>query len=92
MAVGEWFKMSKPQRIAALVLIVLIMAVTAIKVSMTRSKPLPQEVETRAIELAKFRQEIDSAKIDTVLPTRRKKTQQKAGSSIERQMEIIPTH
>ena len=72
MPLGEWFEMSRPQRIAAMVLIALIVAFTAVRLALPRNEPLPEQVEQRAIELAKFRQAIDTTRIDTVQRRRKK--------------------
>ncbi len=73
MNLGEWFKMSKPQRTAAIILIILIAAISALRIALSRSTHLPEHTEQRAIELAKFREAIDSAKIDTVKQRTKKK-------------------
>lgn len=89
MALGEWFKMSRQQRIAAMVLVVLIVAVVAVRLSLSRSKPLPEEVERRAVGLAKYRAAIDSAGIDTV-ERQRKKSEPKPPAP-DREIEAIGT-
>lgn len=65
MAISEWFKMSRPQRIAAMVLAALIVAAVAVRMSLSHTRPLPEEVERQAMEMARFRAAIDSARIDT---------------------------
>lgn len=87
---GEWFKMSRPQRIAATVLLALIVAVVAVRLSLSRSRPLPAEVERQAMEMAAFRAAIDSAAIDTVPRPRRKKAAKPV--VLDREIEDIRTH
>lgn len=87
--IREWFKMSRPQRIAAIVIVAMIMVVTIIQVSMSRSTPLPDEMERRALELAGFQAAIDSAGIDTIKPLPRKKPSKQPVA--DREIEPIPT-
>ena len=88
MKITEWFNMSRPQRIASVILIVLIVIVTAVRLSVSHNKPLPSQIEQRAIELARFRADIDSADIDTTLPVKKPKPPKAAHS--DRQIEQIP--
>ena len=71
MAIGEWFKMSRPQRIAAIVLAALIVTAVAVRMSLSHTRPLPKEVERQAVEMARFRAAIDSARIDTATHIRK---------------------
>ncbi len=91
MPLGEWFKMSRPQRIASMVIVVIIVAITALRILLPRNKPLPAQVEQRAIELAKFRHTIDTTAIDTV-PRRRKKAPRQSTATPPREIEEIPTY
>ncbi len=74
MAISEWFKMSRPQRIAAIVLTALIVAIVAVRLSLSHTRPLPEEVERQAMEMARFRAAIDSADIDTAIAPRKNKS------------------
>ena len=89
MKIGEWFNMSRPQRIASIILVALIVIVTAVRMSLSRNKPLPEQVEQRALKLARFRADIDSAGIDTA--TTIKKPKQPKPPAPDRKVEQIPT-
>lgn len=64
--------MPRGQRVAALVVLCLILVVTAVRFHVLRHQSVPVEVEERMEELAKFRDEIDSAQIDTTVVEKRK--------------------
>lgn len=83
--------MPRGQRVAALVVLCLILVVTAVRFHVLRHQSVPVEVEERMEELAKFRDEIDSAQIDTTVVEKRK-TRKKEVSVPVREIEEVPVY
>ena len=83
--------MPRGQRVAALVVLCLILMVTAVRFHVLRYQSVPVEVEERMEELAKFRDEIDSAQIDTTVVEKRK-TRKKEVAVPVREIEEVPVY
>lgn len=83
--------MPRGQRVAALVVLCLILVVTAVRFHVLRHQSVPVEVEERMEELAKFRDEIDSAQIDTTVVEKRK-ARKKEVAVLVREIEEVPVY
>lgn len=83
--------MPRGQRVAALVVLCLILMVTAVRFHVLRHQSVPVEVEERMEELAKFRDEIDSAQIDTTVVEKRKARKKEVAVPV-REIEEVPVY
>lgn len=83
--------MPRGQRVAALVVLCLILVVTAVRFHVLRHQSVPIEVEERMEELAKFRDEIDSAQIDTTVVEKRKARKKEVAVPV-REIEEVPVY
>lgn len=83
--------MPRGQRVAALVVLCLILVVTAVRFHVLRHQSVPVEVEERMEELAKFRDEIDSAQIDTTVVEKRKVRKKEVAVPV-REIEEVPVY
>lgn len=83
--------MPRGQRVAALVVLCLIFVVTAVRFHVLRHQSVPVEVEERMEELAKFRDEIDSAQIDTTVVEKRKARKKEVAVPV-REIEEVPVY
>lgn len=83
--------MPRGQRVAALVVLCLILMVTAVRFHVLRHQSVPVEVEERMEELAKFRDEIDSAQIDTTVVEKRKACKKEVAVPV-REIEEVPVY
>mgnify|MGYP001776038572 FL=1 len=83
--------MPRGQRVAALVVLCLILVVTAVRFHVLRHQSVPVEVEERMEELAKFRDEIDSAQIDTTVVEKRKARKKEVAVPV-REIEEVPVY
>ena len=86
-----WLKMPHGQRVAAVAVLCMILVVTVVKVHVSRHWSVPAEVDERMDELAKFREEIDSAQIDTSV-IKKRKTREKTTQVHDREIEDIPVY
>ena len=83
--------MPRGQRVAALVVLCLILVVTAVRFHVLRHQSVPVEVEERMEELAKFRDDIDSAQIDTTVVEKRKARKKEVAVPV-REIEEVPVY
>ena len=83
--------MPRGQRVAALVVLCLILVLTAVIFHVLRHQSVPVEVEERMEELAKFRDEIDSAQIDTTVVEKRKARKKEVAVPV-REIEEVPVY